>query len=238
MHPDLVKLLELQAKDVALLQADQALDAVLAEVQALDHQLVDAEKAREQAHRAVAEAQKQRKEVEGKMENYKKLEERGKARMDSVKTPKELAAVNVELDLARQMLAKEEADWMKLAEVLSAAEAVARETDARLKAMRDAQGAARGTLDLKRVDAETIRNAALSERDATASEVNRPLRTRYERLRTVKSVHAVVALSGPACGACNTAIPLNRRSQIRAGTLIDACESCGVILFAMEEAID
>jgi hypothetical protein len=238
MHPDIAKLLELQAKDVALLQADQGLDAVLAEVQALDHQLLDAEKARENAHRTVAEAQKRRKEIEAKVENYKKLEERGKARMDSVKTPKELAAVNVELDLARQMLSKEEAEWMKLAETLSAAEAVAREADAKLQQMRDAQGAARGALDLRRVDAEGVRNKALAARDAAASEVNRALRTRYERLRTVKSVHAVVALSGPACGACNTAIPLNRRSQIRAGTLIDACESCGVILFAMEETVE
>jgi hypothetical protein len=235
MHPDLVKLLELQAKDVDLLEADQGLDAVLAEVQALDAHLVDAEKAKEQAHRAVADAARRRKEVEAKIENFKKLEERGTARMDAVKSPKELAAVNVELDLARQMLAKEEAEWMKLAETLSAAEAVAREADAKLQTMRDAQGTERGALDLKRVAAEGVRNRALEARDAAAGEVNKALRTRYERLRTVKSVHAVVALNGPACGACYTAIPLNRRSQIRAGTLIDACESCGVILFALEE---
>jgi predicted nucleic acid-binding Zn-ribbon protein len=238
MHPDIVKLLELQSKDVELLEADKGLDAVLAEVQALDHQLIDAEKAKEQAHRAVADAQKRRKEVEAKVDTYKKLEERGKARMDSVKTPKELQAVNAELDLARQMLAKEEAEWLKLAEVLAAAETVAREADSRLQQMRDAQGTARGALDLKRVDAEGVRNKALEARDAAAAEVNRALRTRYERLRSVKSVYAVVALSGPACGACNTAIPLNRRSQIRAGTLIDACESCGVILFAAEETVE
>ncbi len=238
MHPDLVKLLELQAKDVALLEADQSLDAVLAEVQALDHQLIDAEKAREQAHRAVADATKRRKDVEGKIENYKKLEERGKTRMDAVKTPKELQAVTVELDLARQVMGKEEAEWLKLSELLTTLETTAREADARLQQMRDAQGTARGALDLKRVDAEQVRNAALAARDAAASEVNRALRGRYERLRTVKSVHAVVALNGPACGACYTAIPLNRRSQIRAGTLIDACESCGVILYAVEETVE
>ena len=74
-------------------------------------------------------------------------------------------------------------------------------------------------------------------RDATAGEVNRALRARYERLRTVKSVSVVVALSGAACGACHTQVPLNRRSQIRAGTLIDSCESCGVILYA-DETLD
>jgi predicted nucleic acid-binding Zn-ribbon protein len=48
----------------------------------------------------------------------------------------------------------------------------------------------------------------------------------------------VVALNGPACGSCFTAVPLNRRSQIRAGTLIDSCESCGVIIYAAEETVD
>ena len=38
-----------------------------------------------------------------------------------------------------------------------------------------------------------------------------------------------------ACGSCHTQVPLNRRSQMRAGTLIDFCESCGVILYAADE---
>jgi predicted nucleic acid-binding Zn-ribbon protein len=37
-----------------------------------------------------------------------------------------------------------------------------------------------------------------------------------------------------ACGACFTAIPRNRRSQIRAGTHIEGCEACGVILYPVD----
>lgn len=232
MHPDLVKLLELQAKDIALLEADRSLDAVLAEAQALDNQLAEAEQAVEQGHQAVAEASRRRAEVEAKMENYKRLEERGKARLDQVRTPKELQAVNAEMDLTRQVLAKEEAEWLKLSDQISKLEAGAKEAEQRLAELRDGQKAARGEIDLRRADAERQRSAALVARDATAGEVNRALRTRYERLRSVKPASAVVALSGSACGACFTTVPLNRRSQIRAGTLIDSCESCGVILYA------
>jgi predicted nucleic acid-binding Zn-ribbon protein len=46
----------------------------------------------------------------------------------------------------------------------------------------------------------------------------------------------VVPLVGGACGACHTAIPMNRRSQIKAGTVIDACEACGAILYPTEPA--
>jgi uncharacterized protein len=233
MHPDLAKLLELQAKDLDLLEADKALDAVLAEYEALDQHLKGAQQAVDQAERSVAEAGKRRLEVEGKMENYRKLEERGKARLEQVRNPKEIQAVMTEMDLARSVLAKEEADWVKLADVISGLERGGREATARLDELRHGQVETRNALDLRRSAAENRRAAALVARDATAAEVNRALRNRYERLRTVR-VRVVVALDGAACGACYTTVPLNRRSQIRAGTLIDSCESCGVILYADE----
>jgi predicted nucleic acid-binding Zn-ribbon protein len=44
----------------------------------------------------------------------------------------------------------------------------------------------------------------------------------------------VVSVRGVACGACFTAVPMSRRSQIRTGLLIEGCEACGVILYAEE----
>ena len=41
-------------------------------------------------------------------------------------------------------------------------------------------------------------------------------------------------LVGGACGACHTSVPLNRRSQIRAGAVLDGCEVCGAILYPPE----
>lgn len=232
MHPDVVKLLELQDRDIALLAADRGLDAILAGVQALDQQLADQVAAATQARQALAEASRKRQEIEGKIDNYKKLEERGRLRLEQVRTPKEMQAVNVELDLARSVLSKEESDWLKVSEQITGLELAAQEADKRLEEMRASQETARAEIDVRRKEAEERRNEALAARDATAGEVNRALRTRYERLRSVKSVGVVVALSGAACGACFTTIPLNRRSQIRAGTLIDSCESCGVILYS------
>jgi predicted nucleic acid-binding Zn-ribbon protein len=62
--------------------------------------------------------------------------------------------------------------------------------------------------------------------------VERSIRVRYDRLRAVRATAVVVPLRGEACGACFTAVPRNRRSQIRAGILLDNCEACGVILYA------
>jgi len=41
----------------------------------------------------------------------------------------------------------------------------------------------------------------------------------------------VVPLVGGTCGACHTSVPLNRRSQIRSGAILDGCEGCGAILY-------
>jgi predicted nucleic acid-binding Zn-ribbon protein len=57
---------------------------------------------------------------------------------------------------------------------------------------------------------------------------------RYDRLRRARAQSVVVPLSGDACGACFTAVPRNRRSQIRAGMLLEGCEACGVILYSAE----
>lgn len=236
MHPDLVKLLDLQARDLDLLEADRALDAILAEYEALDQQLKGAQQAVDQAARSVAEAGRRRQEIEGKMDNFRKLEERGKNRLEQVRTPKEIQAVMTEMDLARSVLAKEEADWMKLADVIAGLETGGRDAASRLDEIRQSQVEVRAALDLRREAAEARRRSTLAAREASAAEVDRALRTRYERLRTVRT-RVLVALDGAACGACYTTVPLNRRSQIRAGTLIDSCESCGVILYA-DETLD
>ena len=51
MHPDIARLLQLQTKDVALLEADRALDLVLAELEALDQQLAEQAAARRAGER-------------------------------------------------------------------------------------------------------------------------------------------------------------------------------------------
>ncbi len=234
MHPDLVQLLDLQSKDLTLLEADKALDAILAELEGLESQIGDAVQAAEKADRALTDAKRRRAESEAKVENFRKMVERGRAHLDLVKTPKEAAAVNIELDLAGSSLAREEADWLKLSDLVAGLEVTTRDAAERLATLREGQQVERAEIEGRQKAATKVRVAAVAERDKVASGINKTLRTRYERLRSVRFSNMIVALNGPACGSCFTAVPLNRRSQIRAGTLIDSCESCGVIIYAAE----
>ena len=78
------------------------------------------------------------------------------------------------------------------------------------------------------------REAAIREREASAEQIDKPLRTRYDRLRRSRARDVVVPLVGGTCGACHTSVPLNRRSQIRSGAILDGCEGCGAILYPPE----
>lgn len=93
------------------------------------------------------------------------------------------------------------------------------------------QGGERARLDEAQQELEAERELARQGREASAATVEKSLRMRYDRLWTSRTTTVVIPLRGDACGACHTAVPRNRRSQIRAGTHIEGCEACGVILY-------
>ena len=47
---------------------------------------------------------------------------------------------------------------------------------------------------------------------------------------------ALAAEAGDACGACYTAVPMNRRSQMRMTGAVEGCEACGVMLYYVGNA--
>jgi hypothetical protein len=231
MHPDLEKLLELQAKDLALLAADREIKSLDDEIAALDAALESARSDVEAARRRYAEGVKRREELEGVIETQRSQQEKRRARIEQVRTAREVQALMTEVDLARSVLANKESDWVKAAELNQQQEAALAEAEQRLAGLDGDQTGERARLAEARAELETARNAAGQVRSESASAVERSLLVRYDRLWTSRATTVVVALRGDACGACFTAIPRNRRSQIRAGTHIEACEGCGVILY-------
>jgi predicted nucleic acid-binding Zn-ribbon protein len=234
MHADLLKLLELQAKDAVLSDAEQRLAALERNAAALDQTLQRARESLEVAQRALADGRRRRDDMEAKIESYRLLQDRRKQRLEQVKNAKEASAVMAELDLARSVMAKEESDWVRTADGVVQLEIRVQAEETNLQTIESSQAEERALLDQRREALEVERAAALRDREASAATIDRPLRTRYDRLRRSRSNDVVVPLVGGACGGCHTAVPLNRRSQIKAGSVIDGCEACGAILYPPE----
>lgn len=236
MHPDLVKLLDLQAKDAVLAEADQRLGGLAEETAALDQVLERARTSLEAARRALVDGQRRRDELEAKIESYRTIQERRQQRLEHVRNPKEASTLMAELDLARSVMAKEEGEWVKSADAVIQLEIKVQGEELNLRAVQAAQGTERAKVAERRAALQAERDTAMRERDASAALIDKQLRNRYDRLRRTRTTDVVVPLVGGACGGCHTSVPLNRRSQIRAGAVLDGCEACGAILYPSESA--
>jgi uncharacterized protein len=231
MHADLVKLLDLQAKDAVLSTIDQRLAELALQADQLDQVQQRVRATLDTARRSLADGQRRRDELETKIESYRTLQERRKQKLDQVRNAKEASALMTELDLARSVLAQEETEWVRSADAVERLEQKVHAEELSLKTIEDAQATERIALAERRSALEREREGALRDRETVAVLIDKTLRTRYDRLRRSRTGDVVVPLVGGSCGGCHTAVPLNRRSQIKAGAVLDGCEACGAILY-------
>ena len=236
MHPDLVKLIDLQAKDAEVAVREQRLEELRGETAGLDEVLQRARELVEKARQTAADGQRRRDELETKIESYRILQDRRRLRLEQVRNPKDASTLMTELDLAQSVMAKEENDWVRSADMVIQLEVKIKEAERNLATVEAGQAPERAEVTKRRAVLEAERDAALREREASAAQLDKAIHGRYDRLRRTRSSDVVVPLVGGTCGSCHTAVPMNRRSQIRAGHVIDACEACGAILYPSEPA--
>jgi predicted nucleic acid-binding Zn-ribbon protein len=234
VHPDLEALLGLQEKDHAVTATDEALLALEPELGALDDAQATAERALAAAQAAIQAALDRRDELEGKIANYRNMQEQRRQRLEWVRGAKEASTLMAELDLARSVLAKEEAEFMRSGDAVTEAERRAAEAEKALQDLRAQQASLREALAGRREKIAAERERALAERDEAAGRVNAALLARYERIRRGKAPIALYPLHGDACGHCFTTVPTQRRALIQRGASIEGCEACGVLLYAKE----
>lgn len=236
MHAELAKLLDLQAKDLTLLEADLRLKAILDEEAALDAELESARRESVVAAKRLEDGVKKRGDLEVRIDGYRNIQDKRRERLEAVKGAREAQAVITEVEMARAVLAREEGEWVKVAEQVHDLERGAKAAEERIAEVEARQAEERQRLAEERGRLETERDSAAGAREKSASDLEQSVRLRYERLWTSRTTQVVVSLRGDACGACFTAVTRHRRAQIRAGELLDSCEACGVILYAEDGA--
>src|SRR5437016_7554826 len=213
---------------------DEALEALEPATRALDESQAAAERALGAAQAAIQAALDRRDELEGKIASYRTMQEQRRQRLEWVRGAKEASTLMAELDLARSVLAKEDAEFLRSGDLVTEAELKVLEVEQALAKVREGQAAQREALAGRREELAAQRERAVAERDAATRHVNGGLLGRYERIRRGKAPLALYALHGDACGHCFTAVPTQRRVLIQRGASIESCEACGVLLYAAE----
>jgi len=234
LHPELEALLALQEKDKAVTAAQKALDALKPEEEALDQELSTYRKALDEAERGVAGAEARRTELEQRIASYKQLQDRRRQQLDFVRGAKDASTLMAEIDLARGVLVKEEADFLRSGDAIVEAEKKVKDVAKSHDAVIAAQAEARANLEERRAGLRAEVEKALAERRVAAGEVRAPMLARYERIRRGRSPLVIYPIRSESCGHCMTAVPLQRRVAIHHGESIETCEVCGVMLYAEE----
>lgn len=231
MHADLESLLALQQRDKEVMAVEQALAAVEPIVSELDSELALVLREVGAAKQRIEEAGSRRGELESKIEGYRVMQERRRQRLEWVRGAKEASAIMAELDLARSVLAKEEAEWLRSADRVQEAERKAAELEEALEELKRQQAPKREEQAATKTECGDRLASAQRAREAAAKQVPGELRDRYERIRQGRAPLVLYPLMSGACGHCFTAVPLNRRQKLVNGAAVEPCEACGVLIY-------
>ena len=181
------------------------------------------------------EAQKRRRALEREIAALDVQVHHFEHQLESVTDQRQFEAVQHEIAGAK---AKRDAVETEALERLEAEEKGARERPALAEELAKLEHAAAEAG--AKLDAEEARlGARLAELDAARTRVASALapaaRTRYDRLRSGRSGRAIAAMTGNACGACQSAQPPHALQEARKRDALLMCEGCGRLLLMPPE---
>ena len=234
MSTELQALLALQADDVVIHGLDERLSALEPRIRELDARKARITDAIARSAAAVEAEEKKQAWVRDKIAEHKQLIERNQAQMDQVKTLKQATAAAAQMEQAKKIVAGEESDLLTINRKLDELRAALTQQTADLTALEAEQVTARAEVAAEKSVIDGEMQVAREKRATSATAVPSGLLSRYDRIRGRKRVEAVVAMRGMSCGACDTAIPMQRRHVMVNTSAIELCEACGVLMRSEE----
>lgn len=234
MHPDVAALIALQAED-------DIVEGIMAQVDAVAPRLAALDAARARAVRSINELrgtveadERKRVDLAGRLADHKVRHERNVAQLDMVKRMREATAAVTQVEMGRKVLLELEGGLRDVGNRLNETRRILKEREDELARLDEEQTEARAAIEAERRTLDETLRAARVQRDAMASRLNAPLRTKYDRIRTRRRAQSLFPLEAGACGACDTAIPVHRRQAMTVSGSVEVCEACGVLIYARE----
>jgi predicted nucleic acid-binding Zn-ribbon protein len=234
MHPDVSALLAVQHDDLEIYALEARLAALAPRLAALEKERGGVAGALERARKAVEAEEARHREARTRTETHRQLVERSQRQYESVTSPREATAASTQLEQTKRMADESERDAAQVQGRVNELRHQVADLERQLIDVEARQADARGSLDADRVAIEREMAEARQKRDATARAVPRAMLGTYDRVRARRRSETVFPLRGQSCGACDTAIPTQRRAAMAASGKLEMCEGCGVLLYAAD----
>jgi hypothetical protein len=172
------------------------------------------------------DAELEQQQIEAKRKEYEAKLYSGK-----VTNPKELQAMQDEVEmLTRQRIKLDD----KIIVLMDLLENRKKEQALTSKRAKSARASLKAKLEIHKEAAEAIRIQAqhiVDQRSRFVAPVPPALMKRYEALRLSKAGVAIVALQdGNACGGCKMALPSSLVTRVHEGSGMEICQNCGRLL--------
>ncbi len=236
MKEQLLTLYEVQKLDSALATLQKQYSALdpgrteQAEAKAAQDAHQEADATLHATSAALHDAELEQKSVEAKTAEFEK-----KLYGGSIRVPKELQAMQEEVEMLKKQRGRLDEKILTLMDDLEAQrtrEAETRQSQAQAEEVLKTKQAAH-----KRASEQLIAQAQVlkSQRTEAAKAVPPALLKRYDSLRASKGGVAIVPLEDAnACGGCKLGLPSSLVERVLHGTTLETCDNCGRILVAVD----
>jgi len=232
VNPELQALLVVQEDDGVIRGIEARLAILAPRIAALDAARRRAAEEVTRSEHALAKEETHQRDLEARIADHQLKHEKNLEVLNNASKVKEATAAAAQLEAGRAVLAKEESELLtsnrRLADLRTA---LAAHRDV-LEQVSAQQADARATVHAERAAIQAEIDSARTKRNAAAAGVGKSLLSKYDRIHTHRRKTVVFALNADfSCGACDTAIPLQRRLPMSTGMLVEPCEGCGVLLY-------
>ncbi len=234
MHPDVRSLIAVQQEDLALYALEGRLGALAPRIAALEKERGVVTNALDRARKGIEAEESRLREARGRVETHRGLLDRSQRQFESVTTPREAAAADVQLEQSRRMVDESSRDADQVQGRINEMRHQVAELEQQLADVESRQADARTSIETDREAVEEQLRAARATREQVARAVPKAVLSRYEKVRSRRRSETVFPLRGQSCSACDTAIPTQRRAEMAATGALEMCEGCGALLYAPE----
>jgi predicted nucleic acid-binding Zn-ribbon protein len=228
-------------QDLALAQRLQALDRKIAslenEIATLPKHIAEIEKRLESHtrrlevdHAAVAANQRDRKKLEGDIQEQERKVSKLKGQMVEVKTNDQYRAFLNEIAYAEGEIRKAEDHILDLMEKSEPLEKNVKAAETNLKQEQQHVEAEKSRARERTAADQKELADRRAERNSVAAQMDAQLLAHYERIRKKTKNTAIAEATGGRCEACQIALRPQFFQDLRRGDQVMFCESCGRIL--------
>lgn len=234
MHADLKSLLAVQQDDLAIYALEARLASLAPRLAALEQERGKTAQALERARKAVEAEEARHRDARARVELHRGLVDRSQRQYESVTSPREANAAMTQLEQTKRMADDSQRDADAVTGRIADLRHQIADLERELADVEGRQSEARASIDADRAAIEGELTSARSKRAEAARAVPRTMLSQYDRVRARRRSETLFPLRGTSCGACDTAIPTHRRSQMAASGSVEMCEGCGALLYAGE----